>query len=301
MAQRVFWNYQEALTSFDLGKMLAGILFPGRYTGFDTKSNPSALNLSLTHAATGIQQSDINGSLTTKTGVWISPQGSVIQENATVVIGSVAANSSGNPRIDLIIGDYLKPVSSSASATYAIVTGTPAATPVAPANPDNTRKVILGYLLVPDGTTTDLSGCTYTKADIPLLGGEARPDYSAVANLSLSNSWTSTNVADNTKVDIEVRSGATNTMRFMNMVTSPVGINSDAIITTLPAYLRPREKVRVPVSCSAPGDVAGVYMGVVEIEASGKVQVVVPAATSLSGDSTTQVDVYLNHIIVPLD
>lgn len=298
MAQRVFWNYQEALTSFDIGKMLAGIFFPGRYTGFDTKSNPSGLNLSLTHASTGIQQSGINGTLTNKTGVWISPQGSVIQENATVAIGAVAANSSGNPRIDLIIGDYLKPVSASAAATYAIVTGTPGATPVAPANPDNTRKTILGYLLVPDGTTTDLSGCTYTKADIPLVGGETRTVYSAVANLALSGGWTSTNVADNTKVDIEVRTGATNTIRFMNNLVSPTGNNAGTIIT-LPGYMRPRERTKVLVTCGPIGG-SPEFIAVLDIQTSGAVNLKLPAAATLSGNTSTDVDVYVNGLSIPI-
>ncbi len=250
MAQRVFWNYQEALNSFDFGKMMAGLFFPGRYTGFDTKSYAS-LVLSLTHAATGIEQSDASGVLTNKTGVWVSAQGAVIQENATVSIGSVAANSSGNPRIDLIIGDYLKPVSATAAATYALVTGTPGAIPAAPANPDPTRKTILGYLLVPDGTTTDLSGCTYTKADIPLIGGEARPVYSGTTLQTLTGNWKGLDGVATTLTVTKNLLGAT-LIQFSDDVRNIVGTTGEIML--LPSGYRPTQITYVPVITS---EVAG--------------------------------------------
>lgn len=297
MAQRVFWNHQEALKSFDFGKMMAGLFFPGRYTGFDTKSF-SSMVLSLTHAATGIQQSDINGSLTNKTGVWISPQGAVIQESATVSIGTVASNSSGNPRIDLIIGDYLKPVSSTASATYALVTGTPGATPAAPANPDTTRKVILGYLLVPDGTTTDLTSCTFTKADIPLIGGEARAVYHTESDYTLDNSWTSSDAVDDSKVTIRINAGPVPSFQFMEVLKSPGGSNVPSFVT-LPTNLRPVEDMWFPVTCTDPG--GGIrFLAAMHIRSTGECMIDVPHNTSDPGDGSTPVWLYLHNLIIPI-
>lgn len=295
MAQRVFWNYQEALNSFDFGKMMLGIFFPGRYVGFDTKSF-SSMNLSLTHAGTGIQQSDAAGVLTAKTGVWISPQGAVIQENATVVIGAIAANSSGNPRIDLILGDYLKPGSSSAAATYAVVTGTPGASPVAPANPDPTRKVILGTLLVPNGTTTDLTSCTFTKADSPLLAGEARPVWSTSTEYALQNSWKT--ITDGTDITIKANSVATRSFQFVDHVKNQSGSNA-ATIVTLPADLRPTEDLYFPVSCSDIGGGA-FYLAQLYIRTNGEVRVIMPATATLPGNGTMHLQVYLRHLIIPV-
>lgn len=292
MAQRVFFNWQENLKSFDTLQAFSGVLFPGRYCGFDTKSY-TGLALSLTHASSGIIQSDINGTLTAKTGSWVSPQGSVIQESATVSIGNVTANSSGNPRIDLIVGQYLKPPTSSASATYLIVAGTPAATPVAPALPNTHMNVILGYLLVPNGTTVDLASCTFTPANIPLLGNETRPTYSVTTEVNMSNDWAADDLSSSSIVINVFKKGvATNQMSFEKHIRNSV--SSSQVVMTLPVGHRPAFDIYIPVlsdRITSPGTYTASFL---KITSAGVVTVINPAHAS-------DCRVYTKGIVISLD
>lgn len=273
MAQKIFFNWQDAVKSYEFYQSLLGIIWPGRYCGFDTKSS-SGLALSLTHAASGIVQTTAAGSATTKTGLWINPQGSIIQENATVLIGNIAANSSGNSRIDLIVGNYLKPASASAVASYSIIQGTPAGSPVAPALTTPTQQVILGYLLVPDGTTANLTSCTFTPATIPLLGNEDRPVYSTVIVEQTANDWFGQdNLSSSQDLPIKIYNLAQKA--FVFMVNFVNGTNSSQVITTLPVSLRPVVDYYIPIITSMDVD-NSTQQSVLKITTAGVVTVLNP-------------------------
>jgi hypothetical protein len=297
MAQKIFFNHEDVIKSFDYGRWLNGILAPGRYTGFDTKSY-SGLTLSLTHAGSGFVQSDINGALTAATGIFISPQGGVVQENGTISIGAITANSSGNPRIDLIWADYLKPVAAIGSATYGKTNGTPGAVPVAPANPDNTRKIVLGTLLVPDGTTTDLAGCTFTPAAVPLLGNAPAPVAYSEADYSLVGAnWTSDNAIDTDKVKVRKNLTGPPTIQFLDNILNAVD-NSEAIFT-LAADLRPAKDIINIISAS---DVAGAvfFPARLSIKSNGDVRLMMPAWTAAPGSTGTSIRAYITGHLIPI-
>lgn len=240
MSQKLFWNWQQVLTSYDLGQSFMGILFPGRYCGFDTKSF-SGMTLSLTHAGSGIIQTDINGTVTTATGVWVNKQGMCVQEDATLSIGAIAANSSGDPRIDLILGNYLKPPAAVGSATYQIVTGTPGPNPVAPAVPLPARQVILGYLFVPNGTTVDLTNCIFTPANVPQLGNSNRT-YEDVTVSFASINWVGKN--GNTATTVIRKDLKNNSITFTQDLYS---IDTTQTIMTLPVGYRPTKDLYISV------------------------------------------------------
>ena len=273
MAQKIFWNWQQVLTSYEFGQSLMGVLFPGRYCGFDTKAY-SGMTLSLTHASSGIIQTDISGTVTTATGVWVNKQGMTVQESATVSIGAVTANASGDPRIDLIIGDYLKPSAAVGSATYQIVTGTPGAVPVAPAVPLPARQVILGYLLVPAGTSVDLASCTFTKAYTPLLGGETRP-LPSVVNPTMGSDWAPTDgVSTLTSMDVKKINAANFLITFMSHVYTST--SSAGTVMTLPVGTRPTIDYYIPIITSR-FNLSGQQQSILKIATNGVVTIINPA------------------------
>ena len=292
MAQRVYFNYQQALGSYEFGREKLGILFPGRYCGFDTKAY-TGLTLALTHAASGIVQTDASGTQTAKTGSYMTPQGSVIQEDAQVTIGAVASNTSGNPRIDLITAEYIKPVSGSTAATYQVVTGTPGAIPVAPALPSAFKRVILGYLLVPTGTTVDLSTCTFTPATTPLIGNEARPVYYTDYQVNCANNWAFINdISSGLVINIRKNEVTKNsTMVIQGDLTNATAASQT--ICTLPTQLRPLQNLYIPI-ISTKNDNTTETSSILKITTAGVVTLITPA-------NATDVLVRSRGIVISLD
>ena len=92
---------------------------------------------------------------------------------------TVASNSSGNPRIDLVAAQVHDVSSSSSYCDVNIITGTPAASPVAPATPSNAiglAQVAVANGASAPGTITDLR--TYTCAPggiLPVASAAAAP------------------------------------------------------------------------------------------------------------------------------
>lgn len=172
MAQRRFWNWRDDDYTLDLSQEKLGIIDSGRYRGFEYDASTSGMGLVLSHLGTGVGKVDLASIATPKMGVWVSQQGVVITEDAALAPLAVSPNTSGNPRIDLVIGShhYVQAVGG-VVATYSIVQGTPAASPVAPALPNPTKDVVLGTLLIPNGTTA-LSVGMYTPSRIPLFAND---------------------------------------------------------------------------------------------------------------------------------
>lgn len=175
MAQDRFWNWQDDDSTFRLNWRELGIFDPGRYRGFEVVGGFAAgLNLSLAHTTTGIAKTILGAASQTIFGVWYSRQGVVICENAPIVL-PIAANGSPNPRIDLIVGfhEYII-TAGGAAATYAVIQGTPSASPVEPALTLPNSQVILGRLFVP-ALMADLTdaGVVYTPASPPNYAGDA--------------------------------------------------------------------------------------------------------------------------------
>lgn len=171
MAQRIFFNWKDDDLSDDLNRRTLGLIDAGLYRGFD-RDVIAGMNLQLIHSVTGGDAVDLTLTPETRFGLVVTKQGGIVRDDTTIIL-PINPNSSGNPRIDIIYleHEYLQIVGGLA-ASYGVIQGTPAATPVPPALINVNKQVILGYLFIPDGTT-DLSDPTviYTKADPPAFAG----------------------------------------------------------------------------------------------------------------------------------
>lgn len=135
-------------------------------------------------AALGVTASGAAMTVTVNAGLCVVPyttagQGAArfgLMQQGTL---TVASNSSGNPRIDLIVAQVHDVASSSSFADVNIITGTPAASPSPPAVPAN--AIALAQVAVANGAThpgavTDLR--TYTVAPgcvLPIASAAAAP------------------------------------------------------------------------------------------------------------------------------
>lgn len=183
MAQTLHPLFGEYLT--DAGRAHSIPLPAGVYAGM----NPTITGAGGSAGWTASLSPDADGFSYWRTPGSPSAGRYVIQEDAAVQV-PIAAPDPTNPRIDLIIGIHkwvagptdpstLEPTgqyTSAQQATYVVVKGTPAATPVAPVVADpydgtGNRAVILAQVTVPPtGTPTVVA---YPATDLRLLGMRA--------------------------------------------------------------------------------------------------------------------------------
>lgn len=184
MAQNRWWNYKDDDSTFRLIQWMYGILTAGRYRGFGATTD-NTLNLTIVQQAPDafIQVSE-DALTTTEVGLWISPQGTVVKEDASFVL-PISAGDATFDRIDIIVGQhkYDGALVGGTTAIYSVIEGTPSATPVAPALTIPNEQTILGYLLVP-ATSTQTDQMTYTQAAIPDFSEDT-----TIAHLDVENIW----------------------------------------------------------------------------------------------------------------
>lgn len=184
MAQRIYFNFQDNDSTFDLNFAQLGIADAGRYRGFDAVLG-AGLTLTLNHLTTGVEKvkEDLNTQIY---GVWKTKQGGIVTETDPITL-PISAGDATFDRIDLIVGqhEYIQ-VAGGSAAVYSVIQGTPAANPVAPALSLPNRQVVLGQIYIP-ANTTDLNGAgvVYTQADAPYFAGNA-----GVALINQTNTFT---------------------------------------------------------------------------------------------------------------
>ena len=179
MAQRVYWNFKDDDSTLDLIHKDSPIRPHGRYRGFDLFSH-SALNITLGHSANYWPKYDVEFT-ETQTGVWVTKQGAVVTETETITV-PIEANNTANSRTDLIVGNHhYVSLTGGVVATYSVIKGTEytSGQDLPPglgtgdgssdngANPVGTYDVILGTLIVPANSASDLSGAVFYPAPTP--------------------------------------------------------------------------------------------------------------------------------------
>jgi hypothetical protein len=170
MAQIRHTEYLSDDDSFQFNSFLIGLIPAGLYRGFDfTPTNN--LFLSLNHNTTGYQSPKLNGTLSSKTGVIRSKQGVLITEDTPISI-QVNANSTANPRIDLVVCEHqYQLIAGGVDAEYFIIQGTPSINPAPPILTNPNFQVIIGELYLPANTSVlDATGVIYTRPQLPELG-----------------------------------------------------------------------------------------------------------------------------------
>ncbi len=167
MSQKIYHNYQDAMTSDDFNYAVLGLMPPGRYCGFDTISS-SGLNFSILHTTTGQVVTKFDGSASNQKGILLTKQGMVVQEDATLT-GLVCISNSGlGNRIDAVVMVHAKVnTPGGAAATYKVIQGTP--TMGVPALDSPNTEILIGTISIP-ANATDLSAAVYAPTQIPNIG-----------------------------------------------------------------------------------------------------------------------------------
>lgn len=167
--QKRYLNFLEDDATSILNRWRTGLFPPGRYFGYDF--NPTAnMNLNLVHTVTGFTDTDKTLAVVANQALCVTPQGFVVKEDAALTINGVAVGDGAHDRIDLVVmtHSYVE-VSGGSQALYSIITGAPAAMPVAPALTEPAHQVIIGQLYIPTGTVAlNGAGVTFTQSDSPL-------------------------------------------------------------------------------------------------------------------------------------
>ena len=170
MSQRIYWNYKDDDYTLDMNHRDFPFRPHGRYGGFD-KSVLSTSSLTLFHDQTGKDRLPLILDNRANVGCWVTRQGLLVTEDEAIVL-PIAENTGNDPRIDIIVGshEYLE-LQGGLVASYSVVSGVPAASPVAPAVLNDQKDVILGYVMVEgSGTSDDLP--EYLPANTPDFAGD---------------------------------------------------------------------------------------------------------------------------------
>lgn len=179
MAQKRFWNYRDDDSTASFIRWLLGVLDAGRYKGFDFSPNPG-MNLTLNHDTSGSMQ--IRDDLSEiATGLIITRQGVIVQEDEALTLP--ISTTSANPRIDIIVLTHRYEANlTGLPASYAIIQGVPAVSPIAPQVADAKTDIILGELYLPANCTNlNQAGVVYSQSKVPRVGLD-EIDYSKVLN-----------------------------------------------------------------------------------------------------------------------
>lgn len=169
MAQERFWNWRDDDLSFRLNHWLLGIHESGLYRGFDVVLT-AGLSIQLNHSQTGYKKILEDKQSSEFTGVYITPQGSVINENEPISL-PVSANNTSTERYDLIVASHeYSRLEGGLTASYQIVEGNSSGD--IPELPDPSTDVLLGVLRLPANTTSlSSNGVEYLKSEVPDFSG----------------------------------------------------------------------------------------------------------------------------------
>lgn len=218
MAQRVFWNWKDDDLTVDLVRWFNGIHERGRYRGFDD-GGYSGLELILNHNISGMIRVDKDLVTSAISGLLITPQGSIVQEDAPVHLNISAGDS--QDRIDLVVFQHSYVVTPGGQpGVYVVYQGNPSVAPVAP-NPTNpATDCVIGEIYVP-ALSTDLSTSVWTQAESPSYAAgnwahRNRVNEFTKLNAEASPSYTSTFDADSQILTVDKSS---NTFVLPNTVT----------------------------------------------------------------------------------
>lgn len=171
MAQKVYHNYKGSIEAFEFNKLFLGLLAPGRYRGFDGFTATGSLTFELLHTTTGINQTTQALGLTTPTGIAMTKQGNVVQEDANITGLSIGTNGANAfERIDVVYLEHEHTlVIGGAPAIYGVIQGANGG-PVEPALTNPNKQIKLGTLRIP-ASVTDLTTTLFVPSVTPGMGG----------------------------------------------------------------------------------------------------------------------------------
>lgn len=180
MSQSRLRNFQHPILSFEHNMFNLGLHSPGRYVGFDTLAKITGLTFNISHAGFDLRFISPNANNNGPIGVYMTPQGTLIQETAPIgqfTIDTNAGNTSVRYDVLYAAHDQVE-IGGGGAATYIIVKG-PIGSEIKPTVPNPLKNTILGYIKIPANENVDINNCTWIKAKSPDSGDnlDARLDY----------------------------------------------------------------------------------------------------------------------------
>lgn len=168
--QKKFISWKDPISSFNANRKYAGILPTSRMMGFDKINIIAGLHFSIGHDNSGGVFLDQDLTSTDPTGVWVTRQGAVIEEDEPIEFDLITNSGNTSYRNDLVIGrhhhDIVYP--GGIGATYEIVEGALNSN-IIPV-PTGNDWVLLATLRIPPGAV-DLVSTTVIIPPNPGLGG----------------------------------------------------------------------------------------------------------------------------------
>lgn len=148
MAQKRYHEFQAQVTTPLLNMSRMGLLFPGRYAGFDSVTvSSSTVDLIFDHGSGAILVDPISGLYTSPLGVVLTQQGVTITEDGPITCFVDGQTTNTTKRIDLLVCDHLYSTSLQGGnpATYSVIRG-PNGSYTRPAVPNPQRTIVLAEI-----------------------------------------------------------------------------------------------------------------------------------------------------------
>lgn len=171
--QKRLRNFEHEILSFEHNLFNLGMHNSGRYCGFDTLvpvGSAPTLTFNLTHVESGITYKDVTNAIKGPVGVLLTPQGTIIMEDAAVGNFTIDTNAGNTEtRYDMVVCTHSQVQNSGGQdGVYTIIKG-PLSSPILPILLDALKQTIVGVLEIPAGAA-DISDCTWRKMKSPDSG-----------------------------------------------------------------------------------------------------------------------------------
>lgn len=192
--EKVLITYQAPVDSYPLNQARAGMMGPGRYTGFDELtviSSGAGFSGTLKSSVDTLMAIDENNQILDPQGVLMTPHGVVIKSSEEYIL-AISQNSTLDIRKDIIYCEYSwVETEGGGSMLWGIIQGTENG--VIPELSSSNIQTRVGVITIPKNATA--GDITYTPDPVPLPGGvdlfENFPELEGTfAKLNASNHFT---------------------------------------------------------------------------------------------------------------
>lgn len=275
MAQKIYIENSVDLESFEEIQRWLGVLQPGVYRGFDEVVF-AGLNGTFSHSVTGIEKSNLAADgFSAKTAILITPQGSIVHEDASVVIPVDYNDGNSQNRIDYLVGTHSYQNSpGGVDMVFSIIKG-PLEDESEPVLSNPESRILIGKIYIPAGAV-DHSGTTYKREKRPGLANQ---------NLEIQSSGDTLNITDvDGSKNLEINTPLLDIADFNDATTPGIyAIQSAVNIYNGPSYSLPLSAVLI-VS-SADGGIIQQFINLQTIDIRRKSGVTAWTAWQRVGDS----------------
>jgi hypothetical protein len=188
MGQERNWNFRDDDLTKRLNQWLMGVVYSGRFTGFDKDVSTAGTTLVLSHDVTGYSYNDGDNNPKPKVGVLISNSGVVIKEDSSISV-TIQPNNTATDRVDTVYMShrYLDGSVGGEQATYGVRQGAIGVL-------NDVIEIPVGYFTMPAGVTDTANG--RWQPEKPPLNRDKQwngQDFS-IGNIALTGDSSVTNI-----------------------------------------------------------------------------------------------------------